>query len=199
MHGNALILASASPRRAELLRQLGLRFRVVACDLTEPSDKPAARTPGDWAEALAYFKARRVAELHPETLTLGADTIVACRGRVLGKPRDLDDARRMLELQAGVASAVLTGVCLCRADARGTRRLLFRAQTLVWMRDDAQEREHYLASGDWAGKAGAYGIQDVGDRLIERIDGSFSNVVGLPIERVQVALRVASKLSDDGP
>jgi septum formation protein len=89
----------------------------------------------------------------------------------------------MLQLQAGRASEVITGVALVRVDEfGGVRRIVGHDVTHVWMRDDAMYRSEYLASGDWAGKAGAYGIQDVGDRLVERIDGSFSNVVGLPTE-----------------
>ncbi len=174
-----LILASASPRRAELLRRLVSEFEVYPSQVAEPSCRPAGVEPRAWAESLAYFKALSVAGRRPGRWVLGADTLVACGGSLLGKPRDLDDARRMLLLQAGRSTDVITGVCLhCRAR-RGVVR---SAVTRVWMRDDRTEIERYLGSGDWHGKAGAYGIQDVGDRLIERTDGSFSNVVGLPLE-----------------
>ncbi len=119
---------------------------------------------------------------------LGADTVVVCGGELLGKPRDVADARRMLELQAREVSEVLTGVCLARMDG-AVRRVSAADTTLVWMPDDPATREDYLRSGDWAGKAGAYGIQEVGDRLVSRIEGSFSNVVGLPLELVARMLR----------
>lgn len=185
--GARLILASASPRRRELLDGLGLRCEVIPCPLPEPAAKPPAVAARPWAEAVAYFKARVVAERLPAALVLGADTIVVCGGQMLGKPRDRADAERMLRLQAGVASEVITGLALVRLAAPAVR-VLDSAVTRVWMRDDPAERQRFLESGAWEGKAGAYGIQDVGDRLIERIDGSFSNVVGLPVELLQRCL-----------
>jgi len=178
-----LILASASPRRRELLRTIVPEFEVCPCHLEEPASPPTGLSPTAWALALAYFKARAVADQRPGRWVLAADTLVSCAGQVLGKPRDLEDARRMLCLQAGRASDVITGVCLARREA-SVRRILTAEATRVWMRDAPAEIEAYLAGGDWQGKAGAYGIQDIGDRLIERLEGSFSNVVGLPLERV---------------
>jgi septum formation protein len=186
--GTRLILASASPRRRELLAGLGLPCEQIPCPLPEPATRPPAVAARPWAEAVAYFKARVVAERYPAALVLGADTIVVCAGQLLGKPRDRADAERMLRLQAGVASEVITGVALVRLAAPSVR-LLDSAVTRVWMRDDPAERQRYLDSGEWTGKAGAYGIQDVGDRLIERIEGSFSNVVGLPVELLGDCLR----------
>jgi len=176
-----LILASASPRRRELLARVCADFDVHPCPFEEPVHKPERFPARQWAESLAHFKARAVADQYPDRWVLGADTIVMCVGEILGKPRDLTDARRMLELQAQQCSSVCTGLCLLRLDGRN-ERLCRSDVTRVWMRDDAAAREEYLASGDWEGKAGAYGIQDVGDRLVERIEGSHSNVVGLPLE-----------------
>jgi len=176
-----LILASASPRRRELLARLTPRFDVQPCSRVEPQHKPAMLSPPAWAEALAYFKARAVAEDHPGCWVLGADTVVVCQGRLLGKPADADHARRMLQLQAGRESAVITGVSLVRV-AKRVERIIRHDRTRVWMRDDAVAITAYVAGTEWRGKAGAYGIQDVGDRLIQRIAGSFSNVVGLPLE-----------------
>ena len=187
---DTLILASASPRRQELLARLYPHFVVEPCQYTEPSDDSSPVHAREWALALAHFKARAVADRHPECWVLGADTVVACEGEILGKPRDLADARRMLELQARYVSEVITGVCLLRTGPR-PRRLAETDVTRVWMRDDPAARRTYLESGDWAGKAGAYGIQTVGDRLGERIDGSFSNVVGLPVGPVSRLLRTA--------
>jgi septum formation protein len=176
-----MILASASPRRRELLAGLGVRFTVEPPRLAEPRERPSGVRPRAWAEALAYFKARCVADGRPRHWVLGADTVVACAGRVLGKPADQAEARGMLELQAREPADVITGVALVRVGAVVERRIA-SAVTRVWMRDDASEREAYLAGGGWMGKAGAYGIQEAGDRLVESIDGSFSNVVGLPAE-----------------
>lgn len=179
-----LILASASPRRRELLAGLLPAVEVVPCPYPEPALPTARVVPTSWAQALAYFKARAVAELNPGRWVLGADTIVVCDGEILGKPRNMADARDMLERQARCPSDVLTGVCLVRRGDGTGRRLGAVERTRVWMRDDPAIREAYLRSGDWAGKAGAYGIQDVGDRLVTRFEGSFSNVVGLPLERL---------------
>ena len=193
MANNMLILASASPRRHELLRAIIHNFEVHICSLSEPIWRPSAVSPRVWAEALAYFKAREVSERHPDQWILGADTIVVCNERLLGKPYDQEDARRMLNLQAGRPSDVITGICLLRRS-EWLYRFIQSEVTRVWMRADRTEIEVYLQSGDWRGKAGAYGIQNVGDRLIERIEGSFSNVVGLPVERVAQMLRYASIL-----
>lgn len=181
MSAQPLILASASPQRKALLEQLGRPFEVRASPFAEPESRPAGVGGRAWAAALAYFKARAVADSAGGACVLGADTVVACGGELLGKPRDLAAARRMLELQAGRACDVITGVALLRS---GGSRQIALAVTRVWMRSDRRELERYLESGDWQGKAGAYGIQTVGDRLVERIEGSFSNVVGLPLELV---------------
>ena len=190
MRSDSLVLASASPRRRELLARIHPEFIVDPCPYPEPLRRSDRTPPGSWAQALAYFKARAVADRHPERWVLGADTIVACDGQILGKPIDLDDARRMLTLQAGRPSDVITGICLVRRGAH-RQRLTHVEVTQVWMRDDVAVREAYLDTGDWEGKAGAYGIQDVGDRLVTRIAGSFSNVVGLPLERTATTLRAA--------
>jgi septum formation protein len=187
-----LILASASPRRRKLLTELGLCFDVHPCPLTEPVVKPPEVAPAAWAEALAYFKARAIADRCPGHWVLGADTIVVCAGQLLGKPRDMNDARRMLELQAGRPTDVITGVCVVRSG-ESFRRILGHRVTVVWMRDAPEERRAYLESQDWRGKAGAYGIQNVGDRLIEHLEGSFSNVVGLPVGLVRRMLRHAAE------
>ncbi len=183
-----MILASASPRRQELLQELVGALVICPSPLAEPRDRPEAVSARGWAEALAYFKARSVADSRPGEWVLGADTIVAVAERLLGKPADEAEAREMLVAQAGRPSDVITGVALVRAEPGLVRRVIASDCTRVWMRDDADERERYLAGGDWQGKAGAYGIQDVGDVLVERFEGSFSNVVGLPVELVRFLL-----------
>ncbi|MBN2448692.1 MAG: Maf family protein, partial [Phycisphaerae bacterium] len=128
-----------------------------------------------------------------DTWALGADTIVACEGELLGKPADEDDARRMLHLQAGRRADVITGVALV-GQGEYPERIIRHASTAVWMRYDLREIDDYIAGGDWRGKAGAYGIQNIGDRLVERIEGSFTNVVGLPLELVAQLLRAVRLL-----
>ncbi|MBL8880300.1 MAG: septum formation protein Maf [Phycisphaerales bacterium] len=190
-----IILASASPRRRELLTRAGIDFDVRESPLPEPDRPPRTVSPRAWAESVAYFKARAVAEGHRGRTILAADTIVECGGDVLGKPLDAADAERMLRLQAGRVSEVITGVavlCLPRAAAHKpfeATRIIRHEVTYVRMGDDDALIREYVASGDWAGKAGAYGIQNIGDRLIERIDGDFDNVVGLPVALVMRLLR----------
>lgn len=196
-----IILASASPQRSVLLRRLGIEFEVVPCGIDEPSHPPAGVVASAWSMALAYFKARYVADRHPGRCVLGADTVVWCAGELLGKPKDVCDARRMLTMQMGRESSVVTGVaCVCVSCGhfdRGTGesrplRWIGHDVTRVFMRSDAELLGEYLASGDWAGKAGAYGIQSTGERLVERVVGSFDNVVGLPSETVLRMMRAAS-------
>jgi septum formation protein len=189
-----LILASASPQRRKLLEQLGVPFVVAPPDVHEPAYEGHEVSPRGWAEALAFMKCSSVAAEHPDDWILGADTIVACGGEVLGKPADEADARRMLELQVGQVCDVITGVCLARGDP-AVQRFLLGATTRVWMRDNRAAIETYLQSGDWRGKAGAYGIQSAGGGLVERIEGSFSNVVGLPLEVVRPMLVEAGLLA----
>jgi septum formation protein len=192
-----LILASASPRRRDLLTEMGVAFEVRPSPLHEPQAKPVGVSARVWAEAVAVFKARSVANLNPERWVLGADTIVVCCGSVLGKPADLAAARQMLEMQAGQPAEVITGLCLARVETdERVRRIVRHDVTWVWMRDDAAQREAYLAGGDWRGKAGAYGIQDVADRLVERVQGSVANVVGLPVERLREMLELADSATN---
>lgn len=197
-----LILASASPRRAELLREQGYDFEIIASPLAEPADLPAHMSPAAQAEFLSRFKAKAVADLvsaNPafaatpiaadgKAFILGADTIAAIGNRVFGKPADRDDARRILDTLTGVPHQVITGVTLLRLGSpAGITR---HGVTLVHMRRlSASEMEAYLDTGAWAGKAGAYGIQDHGDAFVERIEGSFSNVVGLPMELLQAMMQ----------
>ncbi|MDY6913416.1 MAG: Maf family protein [Planctomycetota bacterium] len=175
-----LILASGSPRRKQLLAEAGYDFEVVAPAISEPSYYLRGLSPSQQAEAMAYFKARSVAEGRDGCYVLAADTVVAARDKTLGKPADEADARRMLSALSGSRHAVITGVALLGSDGG---RLIASETTGVTMRkmSDA-ELDAYIASGEWAGKAGAYAIQETADRFIESVDGSFTNVVGLPME-----------------
>jgi septum formation protein len=173
-----LILASQSPRRSEILRQAGIPFVV------KPADVDESVHPGELAEdyvrRVAEEKAMAV-EKAAGDVVLGADTVVVIRGEILGKPRDRADAVRMLAQLAGREHEVITGICL-RRDAE---LLHDRAVTRVWFTPlTRQEIEQYVASGEPMDKAGAYAIQGLASKFIKRIDGSYTNVVGLPIELV---------------
>ena len=179
-----LILASTSPRRADLLRESGISFRVEPPQVEEWSaeDFPEIQ-PGELARGNARRKARAVSERHPGQPILAADTIVVCEGRVLGKPADEEVARTMLGWLSGRAHEVVTAVVLVLPDGKKIRESVVR--TRVKFRDlSAAEVEAYVREIDVLDKAGAYALQDGGDRLVERVEGSRSNVIGLPMETV---------------
>ncbi len=168
-----IILASASPRRAELLRQIGIPFYVKAATYLEPEIKNL-----EMVESIAMEKAREIAGGHPRTIVLGADTAVTCGGRFLGKPKDSGEAADMLRELSGREHQVITGIALIWED----RVLTDREKTRVWLRDlDEEEISGYVASGEPEDKAGAYGIQGRAAVFVERLEGCYFNVVGLPL------------------
>jgi septum formation protein len=180
-----LILASASPRRAELLREMGLRFRVVPSSAAEARNEQL--TARELCQLNAYRKARVVAKKIPDALVLGADTLVYLGTRRFGKPANLAEAEQMLERLQGRTHQVVTGVCLIHL--RHFRQAIFAETTQVTFRPlDLKQIRYYLAAVNPLDKAGAYAIQEKGDVIVERIAGSFSNVVGLPIERLKSEL-----------
>lgn len=176
-----IILASQSPRRAQLLREMGIDFEVVLPTREEPTPHGWQGTPAEFAESAGYFKAAGLADTHPGRTILAADTIVAVDGQIIGKARDRDHAREILRMLTSTPHEVISGVSLLRAGS--DQRLIDHAVTRVFMRTMSEsELEAYLDSGEWEGKAGAYAIQESADRYVQRIEGSFSNVVGLPVE-----------------
>ena len=177
-----LILASASPRRRQLLAQVGLPFEVIAPTIAEPDEATSHLTPAQQAEALAYFKARAVWDDHSDRWVLGADTIVAVGERILGKPDDQLEARSMLETLSGTRHEVISGVALLGPNY--WRRIASETTFVTMRKMTPREIDDYIASGEWLGKAGAYAIQETADRFIEKVEGSFTNVVGLPMELV---------------
>jgi septum formation protein len=180
-----LILASASPRRAELLRQLSLDFKVLPGDV--PEIHHHQMTARELAQVNAYRKARAMAKKLPDALVLGADTLVYLESALFGKPATLEEAYQMLERLQGRTHEVVTGVCLLHL--RGHRQVVFAETTAVTFHslDDVKIRR-YLNRVNPLDKAGAYAIQEEGDLIVEKIAGSYSNVVGLPIERLRVEL-----------
>jgi len=173
-----LVLASASPRRRELLAQIALIPDAI--DPADLDETPRPRElPAPHALRLAEEKARAVAARHPGAFVLGADTVVACGRRILPKAQDAETARRCLRLLSGRRHRVHGGLAVMRPDGGVASR---RAETIVTFRRLLPEEiEDYLASGEWEGKAGGYAIQGLAARFVRFLAGSYSNVVGLPL------------------
>lgn len=194
-----LILASASPRRVELLRAAGFAFDVDPADIDEETGV-AHLSPRDLAASLALAKAAHVAGRHERAVILGADTVVGIGDERFGKAETPDAARAMLRAQMGRRQSVFTGVAIVPSHDRGGRTLHEVVESVVEMRPmtDA-ELDAYIATDEWRGKAGAYGIQDGrDDPFVRLISGPFSNVVGLPIERVTELLASLGVLPQSG-
>ena len=182
-----LILASGSPRRKELLAMLDMDFTVVVPEVDENIIN--AGTPGKKGELVALAKARWAGDGHPGEVVLAADTMVVLdTGRILGKPRDEKDAIHMLRALSGCSHNVITGVAILRGQTEF--ETAFHVSTKVVFRDlTAGEIENYAATGEPLDKAGAYGIQGKGSLLVEKIEGCYFNVVGLPLPRLAVKLK----------
>ena len=181
-----LVLASASPRRLELLRQVGIApDRIDAAAIDENPRR--GELPPALARRLAVAKAKSVAERHPDAFVLAADTVVACGRRSLPKPADAAEADRFLILLSGRKHRVLGGVALVAPDGHLVERLVTTAVTFKRLSD--AERAGYVRSGEWRGKAGGYAIQGLGALFVRSLAGSYSNVVGLPLFETAQMLR----------
>ena len=177
-----LVLASGSPRRKELLEQVGLAFSIDVADVDEnlEEDRPASLV-----EQLSRKKALAVLQRHPEAIVLGADTVVAYEDEILGKPEDEADALNMLSMLAGRVHHVYTGVTICSMEAGQPVMDTFHVCTKVAMYDTPRDlSEAYIRTGEPMDKAGAYGIQGMGAVLVKEIEGDYNNVVGLPVSEV---------------
>ncbi len=190
-----LVLASASPRRQELLRNAGISFVVQATDIPEiPKDGEAPRV---FAKRMAQEKALAVFRQPADDMVLGADTIVVVESQILGKPRDAADAVRMLRLLSGRRHEVITGVCLVGRELTFENRKLqtgfedIRSETTIVTMDALSDDDihSYISTGEPMDKAGAYAIQGRASRWIPRIEGDYFNVVGLPVALVYKMLR----------
>jgi septum formation protein len=181
-----LILASASPRRHDLLQQIGITPDLIeAADLDET---PGPRElPPQLAQRLARAKAEAVAANHPGAFVLAADTVVACGRRILPKADSEQQARHCLTLLSGRRHRVLSGICLIAPDARQVSRLV--TTQVTFRRLDAREIDFYIARGEWQGKAGGYAIQGFAAVFVRALGGSYSNVVGLPLQETYGLLR----------
>ena len=179
-----LILASTSPRRADLLRESGIAFQVIRPEVEEwtAEDFPEV-APGELARANARRKAKAVVERNPGKPVLAADTLVICEGKIMGKPADEEMAKQMLGWLSGRIHEVITAAVLMMPGGKKSREAVVR--TRVKFRPlEASEVSNYVREVDVLDKAGAYALQEGGDRLVERVEGSRSNVIGLPMETV---------------
>ncbi len=178
-----LILASSSPRRAEILTAVGWEFEKQTADIDE-TELPGEK-PDDYVRRLAREKAEAVAEKNTDALILGADTIVVIENQIVGKPKDLDDARRMLKMLSGHWHEVLTGVALVRITAENLETKVGMQRTRVKFAELARaEIEFLIELGEPLDKAGAYAVQAQAALFIEQIEGDYWNVVGLPVNLV---------------
>jgi septum formation protein len=181
----ALILASASPRRRQLLAQAGIGFEIIESGVNERRDE--AEPGPDFALRMACEKALAVSTRRPGALVLGADTVVDLDGEIFGKPHDPDDARRMLRMLSGRIHRVFTGFALARGGRIVERAAIVSAVRFRTLSDDEVER--YIATPEPYDKAGGYAIQGNAGSFVAAVDGSTANVMGLPIDEVIEALR----------
>lgn len=166
-----------------ILRDADIAFEAAPPRGEEPSFADWPGTPAAFAESASLFKARSIAGRYPDRVILGADTVVAIGNRIFGKADDDADARRILGTLAGTTQQVITGVTLL-APAAGRQLTRHDITDVKMRRMSSAELDAYIASGEWEGKAGAYAIQETADRFVEQVEGSWTNVVGLPIELV---------------
>lgn len=181
------ILASASARRKRLLRKAGYRFDIVPSNIDESGFDLEGISSIEHTRRLGLAKARKVAERFPTQLVLGADTVVDFEGQIVGKPKDASDAERITRMLFSAPHKVITTIALVRID--DAIEMVETETTTVYPRKlTAGQIADHIKNGDWQGKAGAYGIQETSDEFVERIEGSFTNVMGLPMELVEKLL-----------
>lgn len=190
--GDAIILASESTRRVDMLRMLGIPFSIVPPDIDESRLKE--ETPKEYALRVSYEKANKVGRYFPDKWVIGADTIVVYKGRILGKPRNEKEAFEMLQLLKGKWHKVITGFCVLNI----ARKIAYRdaVETRVFMKDLLDgEIMKYIGTSEPLDKAGSYAVQGRGGYMVKEIKGSYSNVVGLPICEVSEVLLSLGVLS----
>jgi septum formation protein len=183
------ILASASPRRSEILDQLGMRFLVDPSRVPEPARTPH-ESPAEYVVRAARLKANEVAQRHESGLVIGADTIVVLGNRILVKPETRAQARSMLEQLSGRWHEVLSGICLLDCGLHRVRSTFSRSR-VHFRRLSPAEMEWYLGTGEYRDKAGGYGVQGYASLFIDRIEGCYFNIVGFPIGTFEKLCRKA--------
>lgn len=178
-----LILASSSPRRKDFITKLGLNFQIVKPDADETV--LVGESASDYVKRMANEKANIVAALHSNDIVLAADTIVVCDNRILGKPANREDAKNILRLLSGRTHEVMTAVCIIKGDEEIE---IFEVTKVTFAPLTEELIDTYVASGECDDKSGAYAVQGIGAMLIQKVEGSVSSVVGLPICQVRCAL-----------
>ena len=186
-HPAPIILASASPRRRQLLSEAGYVFTVVQPDVDESAFSTVGITASAYAKKLALAKAKNVAERYPDSVVIGADTVVDSRGQIIGKPADAKDAQRITMRLFSSPHKVITGLAIVRFC--DNTEVIRSDSTTVYPRPlNAEQIAEHIRGGSWRDKAGAYAIQEAGDEFVERIEGSLTNVMGLPMELLESLL-----------
>lgn len=184
---SSFILASASPRRKNLLREAGYNFEIIVSDVDESSLEDADISPAELAANLAFAKALDVAKKNPDKLVLGADTVVDFEGEIIGKADDAEHAEEITRKLFSKPHKVITAVALIRLC--DNVKIIDYDTTVVYpMQMTAEQIAEHIAGNSWQGKAGAYAIQETGDKFVEKLDGSLTNVMGLPMEMVNALL-----------
>ena len=186
-----IILASASARRKDLMTKAGYDFEVVVSDVDESSFSQEGLSADEYAKALALAKAKDVAKKYPEALVIGADTVADFDGEIIGKPKDEADAEAITKKLFNRPHKVITGIVIVRLS--DGVEIVESDTTVVYPKklSDEQIAEH-IEGGSWKGKAGAYAIQETGDEFVEKIEGSITNVMGLPMEFLEKLLNKIS-------
>jgi septum formation protein len=183
-----IILASASPRRKGLLAEAGYKFTVIPADIDESAYAAEGIDPAEYAKRLALAKASDVAQSYPESLVIGADTVVDSAGQIIGKPADSKEAERITKKLFSAPHKVITGVAIVR-ERDGTELCESETTTVYPKKLTAEQIAQHIKSDAWRDKAGAYAIKETGDQFVERIEGSLTNVMGLPMERLERLLK----------
>ena len=184
----SFILASASPRRKQLLTEAGYKFTVIRPDIDESAFSTKNVEPCEYAERLALAKAKNIAEYHPDCLVIAADTIAYFEGEIIGKPADRTDAEQITKKLFSKPHKVITGIAIVRL--RDDIEINQSDTTTIYPKKlTAEQIAEHIKSGTWRDKAGAYAIQENGDEFIERIEGSLTNVMGLPMELLERLLK----------
>ena len=184
----SIILASASPRRRQLLAQAGYKFTVVVPDIDESVFSAERVSPCEYAKRLALAKAKNVAAKFPDCLVIGADTVVDYKSKIIGKPADAKEAEQITKKLFSKSHKVITAVAIVRLSDH--TEIVESDTTAVHPRKmNAEQIAEHIKSGSWQDKAGAYAIKESGDEFVEKIEGSLTNVMGLPMELLQRMFR----------
>jgi len=189
----SIILASASPRRKQLLAEAGYKFTSVIPDIDESTFPLTGVTASEYAKRLALAKAKSVAQKYPDCLVIGADTVVDFNGQIIGKPADAKEAQQITKKLFSRPHKVITAVAIVRLS-NGIELVESDSTTVYPKKLTAEQIAEHIRSESWQDKAGAYAIQETGDEFIEKIEGSLTNVMGLPMELLQRLLTTIVKI-----